>query len=263
MSKDTAAPAITFEKCTVIVLDVAGTTSSNSFIKDTLSPYVTKQGEEFLKEKWEDETVKAAVKQLKDDISDAEGAFKLLKELTEKEDSNEGLKTLQGLICKKGYESGDLKGHVFADVPAALESWSKARKVAIYSTGSVESQKQLFSHTVEGDLSKHISKYFDQSTGSKTESSSYEKVAKELETKAEEVLFITDSAEEGKAAKTAGMHVALVKREGNESLPEDAAKEFTVISSFKEISFENPSKRKNIEESAPAEVRSSKSRRHK
>nr|CAH7718979.1 unnamed protein product [Callosobruchus chinensis] len=263
MSKDSAVPAISFEKCTVVVLDVAGTTSSNSFIKDTLLPYVTKQGEEFLKEKWEEETVKAAVKQLKDDTLDAEGAFKLLKELTEKNDNNEGLKTLQGLIFKKGYESGDLKGHVFADVPAALESWSKSRKVAVYSTGSVESQKQLFSHSEEGDLSKHISKYFDQAIGSKTESNSYEKVAKELEVKTEEVLFITDSAEEGKAAKTAGMHVALVKREGNDSLPEEATKEFTVISSFKEISFENPSKRKNVEESTPAEVRSSKSRRHK
>lgn len=67
---------------------------------------------------------------------------------------------------------------------------------------------------------------------------------------------------EAKAAKTSEVPVILIKREGNEPLPEDSEKEFMVISSFKEISFEKVSKRKNEEDATPVEVRSRKSRKH-
>jgi len=80
-------------------------------------------------------------------------------------------------------------------VAGSFETWAKSRKVAIYSTGSVTSQKLAFSNTVEGDLSSHISQYFDQSVGKKTEADSYKKIAEELSTKPEEVLYITDLIE--------------------------------------------------------------------
>lgn len=83
---------------------------------------------------------------------------------------------------------------IFSDVPTSLEAWAKSRKVVIYSTGSIESQQLLFSHTAEGDVSPHITRYFDQSIGDKTESESYEKIAKELEVKTEEIIFVTDSS---------------------------------------------------------------------
>lgn len=73
-----------------------------------------------------------------------------------------------------------------------FENWSKDHKIAIYSTGSVESQKLLFTHSTEGDLSAHIINYFDQSVGLKTEASSYVKIAEKLEVKPEEILFLSD-----------------------------------------------------------------------
>lgn len=74
----------------------------------------------------------------------------------------------------------------------ALKTWSKLRKIAIFSSGNALGQKLHFTHTTEGDLSSYIQKYFDETVGSKTESSSYEKIAKELDVKPEEVIFITD-----------------------------------------------------------------------
>ncbi|CAG9834521.1 unnamed protein product [Diabrotica balteata] len=262
MSAENSSPALNVEKSIVILLDVAGTTTSNTFLKDTLYSYVTKQAETFLKESWEEQEVKDAVKLIKDDL-DQEAAIPLIKELTEKNSDNEGLKKVQGLIYKKGYKSGELKAHVFPDVAPALESWAKSRKIAIYSTGSLESQQLLFTHTTEGDVSAHISKYFDQSSGSKTESASYETISKELEVKPEEILFITDSVDEAKAAKTAGFTSVLITRDGNDALPEEASKNFPVISSFQDVVFDKSVKRKNEEESAPTEVRSNKSRKHK
>jgi len=251
-------PSAIFEKCSVVLVDVLGTTTSISFAKDTLFPFVIKHAEEILKSKWEDKTISEAVKKFKDgdDEIDFENAVKLVKELTENGSENIGLKTIQGLVYNTGYESGELKSHVFPDVPKCFETWAKSRKVAVYSTGSIDSQKQLFSKSVEGDLTTHISKYYDQTFGTKTEADSYKKIVEDLNVKPEEVLFLTDLIEEGTAAKTAGLSVALVAREGNNKLPE--SKDFAVISSFKEICFENPSKRKNTDETAVTEEPPSK-----
>lgn len=84
---------------------------------------------------------------------------------------------------------------VYSDVPKAFENWIKEHKVGVYSTGSVESQKLLFAHSVEGDLSTQISYYFDQSVGIKTETNSYKKIAEELKVKTEEILFVSDSVD--------------------------------------------------------------------
>lgn len=73
-------------------------------------PYVIKNGEDVLKEKWESDDVKAAVKQLKEgEELNLENAVKLVKDLTEKSSNNAGLKALQGIVYERGYDNGDLK----------------------------------------------------------------------------------------------------------------------------------------------------------
>lgn len=70
-----------------------------------------KQLETFLKEKWEDDSIKECIKLIKEEGSDLDlaGAIERIKALTEEDSSNKGLKTLQGLIYKDGYEKGELK----------------------------------------------------------------------------------------------------------------------------------------------------------
>src|SRR4030095_12851993 len=46
------------------------------------------------------------------------------------------LKSIQGIIWKEGYESGELTSIVFDDVPRAFERWKAAGKtIAIFSSG--------------------------------------------------------------------------------------------------------------------------------
>lgn len=78
------------------------------FFQDTLYKYVTDHAEEFLKAHWEEKDVKEAAKLLKDDL-DIEKCVALIKELTEKEDKNLGLRRLHSLISQMGYENGELK----------------------------------------------------------------------------------------------------------------------------------------------------------
>lgn len=79
------------------------------FIQDTLFAYSTKHAEEFLKTHWEDEDVKTAVKLLTDEDLDVGKAVEFIKDLTEKNSNNAGLKKLQALIYQKGFENGELK----------------------------------------------------------------------------------------------------------------------------------------------------------
>lgn len=73
-------------------------------------PFAASNADEFLKTNWEDEIVKEAVKTLNTEKDlNLEEATKLFKEFTEASSSNAGLKTLQGLIYKKGYDGGDIK----------------------------------------------------------------------------------------------------------------------------------------------------------
>ena len=140
---------------------------------------------------------------------------------------------------------------VYPDVVEALKKWRTAAiRMFIYSSGSIEAQKLLFTHSTEGDLqSTFFSGNFDTTFGSKIESNSYItifsaiklQIQKEQEQKTKkeelltenEVLFVTDNILEAEAAKQVGIQVALANRPGNKQLP--SSHQFPVVSSFLEL----------------------------
>lgn len=78
------------------------------------------------------------------------------------------LKSLQGHIWAGGFERGELKGELYADVPDALAQWRAAGiKTYIYSSGSRSAQKDLLGSTTVGDLRPYLSGFFDTTSGSK------------------------------------------------------------------------------------------------
>jgi len=83
----------------------------------------------------------------------------------------------------------------------------------------VLAQKLLFTHTTAGDLSRHVSHYFDTTAGSKTDKQSYQKIADVLQLLPSEIVFISDVSTELDAAKSAGMHILLCVRPGNRPQP--------------------------------------------
>ena len=88
------------------------------------------------------------------------------------------LKNIQGKIWFDGYESRELQGEVFPDVPPALERWRRRGvDVRIFSSGSVLAQRLLFSSTAAGDLTKWLRGYFDTTTGPKNDPESYRTIA--------------------------------------------------------------------------------------
>jgi enolase-phosphatase E1 len=135
--------------------------------------------------------------------------------LMDRDRKSTALKSLQGKIWKHGFESGELKGMLFDDVPAALERWAQGARVAIYSSGSAEAQELLFRYSIFGDLTPLIDGYFDTRTGPKLEPDSYAEIARAMEVEPAEVMFLSDAVRELDAAREAGCETRLVIRPGN------------------------------------------------
>jgi enolase-phosphatase E1 len=213
-----------------ILLDIEGTTSPISFVTETLFPYSLERLRDFVLAHFEDPDFGAVIEGLfheyehEKDTSvpqwlrpeDSEGAIAYLEWLMAKDRKSTGLKAIQGLIWKGGFEGGDLKGEFFSDVPTALERWTaEGKDVYIFSSGSVLAQKQLFGFSQFGDLSRFLSGYFDTETGPKQEAASYGAIAASIGFAANEILFLSDIPEELAAARDAGMDVRLSIRPGN------------------------------------------------
>ena len=199
-----------------ILTDIEGTTSSLAFVKDVLFPYARNSLPSF---------VKAHGAEIKDIVADiaaivgkphltTQETIDTLLQWMDEDRKVTPLKTLQGIVWKSGYESGELKSHVYEDAVRALRQWHTAGlKIYVYSSGSITAQKLLFSHTPYGDLSPLFTGYFDTTTGPKLESRSYEKIAEPLRLPAGSIVFLSDHAGETQAAAAAGMQTVLLARE--------------------------------------------------
>ncbi|XP_039133988.1 probable bifunctional methylthioribulose-1-phosphate dehydratase/enolase-phosphatase E1 1 [Dioscorea cayenensis subsp. rotundata] len=150
------------------------------------------------------------------------------------------LKQLQGHIWRTGFQSNELQGVVYEDVPEALKKWhAHGIKVYIYSSGSREAQRLIFRNTTYGDLRKYLCGFFDTTTGNKKEPCSYLEISQSVGVdEPSQVLFLTDVYQEAVAAKAAGLEVIISVRPGNAALPENHG--FRTVTSFAEahlISF--------------------------
>ncbi|KAF7731645.1 Enolase-phosphatase E1 [Apophysomyces ossiformis] len=243
-----------------VVLDIEGTITPITFVKEVLFPYVTRGLDAYLDRAWGTEDLNNYIAQLREqarkDVQDKVGDAVLIP--TETEASPEeikaaikknihwqmaadrkigALKSFQGFMWKDGYLSGELLGQVYDDVVPALDTWRAAgKKIYIYSSGSIAAQKLLVGYTNKGDLSEYFSGYFDTTIGLKVEPESYKAIAREIgkENDPSRILFVTDNIKEVIASKQAGFQVVISDRPGNAPLgPESEA--FKIVTSFDQI----------------------------
>jgi len=225
------------------LLDVEGTVAPISLVYEQLFPYARKRFAEFLKQNGSDAAVHADLALLaEENLADADaprmdggadGAVAYLHWLMDRDRKSTALKSLQGRIWKTGFETGALKGTLFADVPAALERWAKHGRTAIYSSGSADAQRLLFRYSSFGDLTGRIAAYFDTRTGAKTDSASYVAIAAAMGVEPAQVMFLSDVVRELDPAREAGLATRLVVRAGNAPVAEGHG--HAVIDSFDDI----------------------------
>lgn len=231
------------------MLDIEGTTSSISFVYDVMFPFARRELARYLAESWGSVDLRRACDMMAQDqgfdwLDDwCPGATDEQRQATVREEAlrlmdedakTTGLKQLQGLIWRAGFETGELRAQVYDDVPAALRAWNTAGyDVRIYSSGSIAAQKLFFRHTLAGDLLPLLRGHYDTTTGSKKEAESYRAIAADFGLPGAEILFLSDVIEELEAAREAGFATALCLRPGN-AVVEDR-KGHAAIESFAQI----------------------------
>jgi enolase-phosphatase E1 len=218
-----------------IILDIEGTTTPIAFVTETLFPYArahlrsywTAHGAvcavvaERLREERRQEADRSAP--LWSDASPEARTASIIayvEWLMDRDRKSPALKELQGRIWEEGYQSGELIGELFPDVPAALDRWRRADIPAgIFSSGSVLAQQLLFRHSSAGDLTRLLRWHFDTAVGAKGESESYTRIASAVGLPPGHVLFVSDIVRELDAARAAGMQTRLSERPGNAVTP--------------------------------------------
>ena len=199
-----------------ILIDIEGTVSPISFVKEVLFPYSKEKMEKFIKENIDN----PEIKKILDQVRKIEGkdltldeVIQTLKRWIDEDKKIAPLKDIQGFIWKEGFEKGRLKAPLYEDAYEKIKEWKqKGYKLYIYSSGSVQAQKLFFSHTQYGDLTGYFDGYFDTKTGNKKEKQSYLKIAKKIGLKPEQILFLSDNPDEITAAAKAGIKVFRIVR---------------------------------------------------
>ncbi|MCP2296523.1 enolase-phosphatase E1 [Nocardia amikacinitolerans] len=207
-----------------IVLDIEGTTSPTSSVREDLYGYTRDRLPQWLADNSAGAAapVLAGARELagRPDADIAEVA-EILRGWLGSDVKAEPLKTAQGLICHEGFRSGALHGEFFPDVAPALAEWKAAGlTLYVYSSGSVRNQRDWFAFARGGELGSLISGYFDLSTaGPKREAASYDKIAGAVGVPAAEILFLSDHPDELDAAVAAGWSAVGVHRPGEPNPP--------------------------------------------
>ncbi|GAA0319302.1 acireductone synthase [Actinoallomurus spadix] len=201
-----------------IVLDIEGTTSATEAVHKGLYDYARPRLGLWIEAHADGPQVKEALEQVRAETGAATTAevVAVLHRWMDGDVKATPLKTLQGQIWAAGFAAGELTSHFFADVPPALARWrAEGIRVAVFSSGSVASQRPWFRHGDAGDLSAYVEDYFDTvNAGPKREESSYRRIAEALGAEPARTLFLSDVPAELDAAAAAGWRTVGVARPG-------------------------------------------------
>jgi len=195
-----------------VLTDIEGTTTPVAFVKNVLFPFARARLPALLAERAAEPEVAAELAQVRR-LEPGRGELAALLRWMDQDAKVTPLKMLQGMLWRRGYADGSLQGEVYADVPPHLRLWARGGlRLFAFSSGSVETQKLIFGHSVAGDLTGLFSGFFDTRVGGKREPDSYARLAIGMNRPPVEVLFLSDVEAELDAAAVAGMRTCQVVR---------------------------------------------------
>lgn len=249
-------PTIRVRRPRAILLDIEGTTSSMQFYPSMVAPYIRNNTETYLKTHWNDEHIRAIIRDLRLQalqhpempkiLDSKEGTMAQIQQsainhielLYKSNTTTIALLYYQMYVWLDGQLKGQIKTHMFSDVPPSLFRWKYDEKIPIYiySSARADVQMLMFSCTEYGGMLNLIEGHFDSKIGQKTSPDTYHRIAQSIQTPPQNIIFLTDDLKEAKPAKNVGLKVILVKRERRTFSPIEAS-QFEIVSSFKDIKF--------------------------
>ncbi|KAG9194970.1 enolase-phosphatase E1 [Alternaria panax] len=231
-----------WKQAEVVLLDIEGTISSISFVKDVMYPYALNSLTRLARNSWTDSSFQTLIAAFPaEHKTSADALIAHVEDLTRRDVKAVYLKQLQGTLWTTGFRNGHLKTPLFDDVVPTLENWkhTRGKQLAIFSSGSVAAQLQFFTYVKEDgpndetntrDIKPLFSAHYDTvNAGPKLQKGSYEKICSELGKPVSRVTFLTDNVKEAEAATEAGVYAIVVDRPGNAPLSDESREKFVVI----------------------------------
>jgi len=195
-----------------VVLDIEGTITPISFVRDVLFPFARTHLANFLEINQEDPDVAREIATIQQ-LAPGSDPVGVLMGWMDQDLKIPPLKTLQGMVWQAGYHHGLLRGQIYPDVAPCLRSWhADGIALYIYSSGSVAAQQLLLGHSTDGDLSPLFSGFFDTNVGAKRDEASYRAISAQIGINRGEGLFLSDVTVELDAAAAAGWRTAQIVR---------------------------------------------------
>ncbi len=224
--------ALTFSP-DVVLLDIEGTISSQSYVVDVMYPYVRDHLPGYVAARRGDPVIERILADAAALAGPGADPVEAMLGWLAEDKKAPPLKKAQGLIWEAGYAEGAFRGHIYEDAHAALVRWRAAGvPLFIFSSGSVQAQVQFFENNAAGDLRGLFSGHFDTDIGAKVETESYRRIAAAIGVAPDRLLFFSDNPRELVAATAAGLPVVHVLREDVASDPR-----FPEIRSFEEVTL--------------------------
>ncbi|MCB8879144.1 acireductone synthase [Acidisoma cellulosilytica] len=202
-----------------VLLDIEGTVTPISLVRDSLFPYARARLVDFVAEHGDDPAVQSVLAQTRELEPEADPVAALLR-WSDLDQKVTPLKTIQGLIWREGYAAGDLIAQFYPEVPDMLSFWKReGLPLYVYSSGSEEAQRGIFGHSQAGDLVPLFSGFYDTRIGPKRERESYDAIRTEIGLPAGLILFLSDVEAELDAAAAAGFRTCQIVRDADGTLP--------------------------------------------
>ena len=200
-----------------VLFDIEGTIGDIAFVREILFPYSRTRVSTYLSAHWSSPDLALLIAGARElsgkPLASPEEATVQFHTWIDEDKKITPLKSLQGMIWRQGYVSGELKAHLYADAVDAMKLWhGQGKKLHIYSSGSVEAQLLYLRHSVAGDLTPLVSGYFDTLTGPKADPASYSRITQLIANPAASTVFFSDAPAETEAAASAGLNVFRIDR---------------------------------------------------
>lgn len=207
-----------------LLIDIEGTISSPAFSKNILCPYAEEHFREYVSSHLSDPEVYKAFQQARKitgrPFGNVDSVLKTLEAWFREGKKCAPLSLLLTKVWEQGYTHGDIQGHLYRDAYLALRAWRmRAIPLYVYSSQCEAEQRLLLFHSMYGNLASYFEQFFDPSIGKKTERSSYLAAAEAMGLEPSQILFLSDSRAELKAAESAGMQVLMICRDGAIACP--------------------------------------------
>nr|XP_027200698.1 uncharacterized protein LOC113794764 [Dermatophagoides pteronyssinus] len=240
-----------------ILFDISGTVARESFVEKILQPYFkiafqVYMDNSWLKDEWQDCLRKLAataerdmqapkIDLIKEKSEVIKEAIKYIEYCLENNHEPKAFVLFRFLVWFDGYDRNKIKTPVYSDVAVTMQKWKNSQNIRLYvlSNGWKEASKKFMSDTSHGDLNLIIDQHFDNSMGSLENPETFVKVADAIQEKpSDDLLFLTKSPLEGKAAQMAGFNVVLVltrTRSVDEAM--EICQDIPIARSFTDIEF--------------------------